>query len=125
MLLAAGVLTWMVSWLHEQSKNRKIGIEKQVNLAASGRGHRALFLLAFLAVVREGIELALFMLAARVASNPFQEIMGAVLGLGTAALLGRMLFAASWRLSLTRFLFYQFLAGIFCGWSGEVRCPRV
>jgi len=103
MFLAAGVLTWMVFWMHKQSKTMSQEIEAGVRQAAQGQGQRALFFLAFLAVVREGIELALFLLAARLASNPLQEFLGAVLGIGTAALLGWVIFASSRRLSLTRF----------------------
>ncbi len=103
MLLAAGVITWMVFWVRKQSKKMRDEIEKGVNQATQGQGQRALFFLAFLAVVREGIELALFLLAARLASNPFQELMGAVLGISSAALLGWAIFTSSRRLSLIRF----------------------
>lgn len=103
MLLAAGVLTWMVFWMRKQSKTLKQDIEVGVREAAQGSGQRALFFLAFLAVVREGIELALFLLAARLASNPMQEFVGAVLGISSAALLGWIIFASSRRLSLTKF----------------------
>lgn len=103
MLFAAGVLTWMVFWMRKQSKTLKQEIEVGVRGAAEGSGKRALFLLAFLAVVREGIELALFLLAARLTSNPLQEFLGASLGIGSAALLGWVIFAGSRRLSLTKF----------------------
>lgn len=103
MLLAAGVLTWMVFWMRKQSKTLKQEIEVGVRGAAQGSGQRALFFLAFLAVVREGIELALFLLAARLASNPMQEFVGAALGISSAALLGWIIFASSRRLSLTKF----------------------
>lgn len=103
MFLAAGILTWMVFWMRKQSKNLKQEIELGVRQAAQSRGQRALFFLAFLAVVREGIELSLFLLAARLASNPDQELLGAVLGVGSAAFLGWVIFASSRRLSLGRF----------------------
>lgn len=103
MLLAAGVLTWMVFWMRKQSKMMKQEIELGVRQAAQGQGQRPLFFLAFLAVVREGIELALFLLAARLASNPLQEFMGAVVGISTAAILGWIIFASSRRLSLSKF----------------------
>ena len=58
MLLAAGVLTWMVFWMKEHGGNLKNEIETQTNLAALSKGQKALFALAFLAVFREGIERA-------------------------------------------------------------------
>ena len=103
MLLAAGVLTWMVFWMRKQSKTMKQEIELGVRQAALSQGQRALFFLAFLAVVREGIELSLFLLAARLASNPLQEFLGAALGISSAAILGWIVFTSSRRLSLARF----------------------
>jgi high-affinity iron transporter len=103
MLLAAGVLTWMVFWMRKQSKTLKHEVEMGVRRGAQRQGQRALFLLAFLAVVREGIELALFLLAARLVANPLQEWLGVVLGIGSAALLGWAVFASSRRISLERF----------------------
>ncbi|MBA4383739.1 MAG: hypothetical protein C0410_03310 [Anaerolinea sp.] len=103
MFLAAGILTWMVFWMRKQSTVMKQNIESSVRLAAEGQGQKALFLLAFLAVAREGIELALFLLAIRGTTNPFQEYLGAGLGISSAALIGWGLFATTRKLSLTRF----------------------
>ena len=103
LLLAAGILTWMVFWMQKQSEAIKQNIESGVRRAIGKQGQRALFLLAFLAVVREGIELALFLLAARLTSNPLQEIIGASMGLSLAVLLGWVIFKGSRKLSLARF----------------------
>jgi len=103
MLLAASVLTWMIFWMNRQARFIKGELEADVNRAASTGGARALFSLAFLAVVREGIELALFLTAATFASNPQSTILGALLGLGAAVLLGWGLFASTVRLDLRRF----------------------
>ncbi|MBK6791480.1 MAG: FTR1 family protein [Anaerolineales bacterium] len=64
MVLAAGILTWMIFWMSKQSKTIKSELEDGVNKAALTTGKRAVFGLAFLAVVREGVELALFITAA-------------------------------------------------------------
>lgn len=103
MFLAAGILTWMVFWMRNQSIVLKQKIESSVRQAAVGQGQKALFLLAFLAVVREGIELALFLLAIRLTINPFQEFLGVGLGISSAALIGWAVFASTRKLSLTRF----------------------
>jgi high-affinity iron transporter len=116
MLLAAGILTWMVFWMRKQSFSLKEQIEERVHRATIRQGQRTLFLLAFVAVVREGIELALFLLAARLTSNPIQEYVGAGLGLSSAALLGWALFASSRRLSLARFFqFTNVFLALFAG----------
>lgn len=103
MLLAAGVLTWMIFWMNRQARSIKGELEAGVNRATSEGGMRALFSLAFLAVVREGIELALFLTAATFASDPQSSILGALLGLGAAVLLGWILFTSTVRLDLRRF----------------------
>ncbi len=103
MLLAAGVLTWMIFWMNRQSHNIKADLEHGVSRTVSAADKRGLFWLAFLAVVREGIELALFLTAATFASSAESTVIGALLGLGTAVLLGWTLFATTVRLDLHRF----------------------
>ncbi|MBI5944741.1 MAG: FTR1 family protein [Chloroflexi bacterium] len=103
MLLAAGVLTWMILWMQNHGGTLKNEIEEQTNQATLGKGQKALFALAFLAVFREGIELALFLLAARLTSSPLQTITGALLGLISAGILGWILFTSTMKLSLRNF----------------------
>ena len=103
MLLAAGILTWMIFWMNQQARSLKSELEAGVSKAAASTGKRALFWLAFVAVVREGIELALFLTASAFASGAQQTLLGSILGLGTAALLGWTLFASTVRLNLRRF----------------------
>ena len=103
MLLAASVLTWMIFWMNRQARFIKGELEANVGRATSTNGTRALSSLAFLAVVREGIELALFLTAATFASDARSTIFGALLGLGAAVLLGWGLFASTVRLNLRHF----------------------
>jgi len=110
MLIAAGILTWMIFWMRKQARFLKSELEAGVNKAAASTGKRAVFWLAFVAVVREGVELALFITAAfftgdqsQVTTNIIQTLAGTILGLGTAILLGWTLFATTVRLDLRRF----------------------
>jgi len=110
MLIAAGILTWMIFWMSKQARFLKGELEAGVNKAAASTGRRAAFWLAFVAVVREGVELALFITAAffagdqsQMTTNIIQTLAGTILGLGTAALLGWTLFATTVRLDLRRF----------------------
>jgi len=110
MLLAAGILTWMIFWMGKQARFLKSELEDGVNKAAASTGKRAVFTLAFMAVVREGVELAIFITAAffagdpsQVVSNTIQTLAGTILGLGTAALLGYTIFATTVRLDLRKF----------------------
>jgi high-affinity iron transporter len=110
MLIAAGILTWMIFWMGKQARFLKGELEAGVNKAAASTGKSAVFWLAFMAVVREGIELAIFVTAAffagdpgQVSTNIIQTLAGTILGLGTAALLGWTIFATTVRLDLRRF----------------------
>ena len=103
MLLAAGVLTWMIFWMNQQSRNIKSDLEIGVRKSVTKTDKRGLFWLAFLAVVREGVELALFLTAATFATSAQSTIIGAMLGISTALLMGWVLFASTIRLNLKRF----------------------
>lgn len=129
MLIAAGILTWMIFWMGKQARFLKSELEAGVNKAVASAGRSPVFWLAFIAVVREGIELALFVTAAffagnqgGVTSNVIETLVGTILGLGTAALLSWTLFATAVRLDLRRFfqvtgiLLILFAAGADCTW---------
>ncbi len=125
MLVAAGILTWMIFWMARQSGNRKESLEIRVE-QASLKGGWSLFGLAFIAVLREGVELALFLTAAVFASNAHLTLLGALFGLATAALLGWLLFASTVRLNLRRFfqvtgwILVLFAAGLVVRAAGEL-----
>ena len=103
MLLAAGLLTWMIFWMRGKGASIQQELDTDVQRAVFKHGATALFLLAFFAVAREGLELALFLFAAGVDSNPIQIISGALLGLIASASLGWLLFTSTHRLSLKNF----------------------
>jgi high-affinity iron transporter len=110
MIIAAGILTWMIFWMSKQARFLKSELEAGVNKAVASAGKSPVFWLAFIAVVREGIELALFITAAFFAGNQsgitsdiIQTLVGTILGVGTAALLSWTLFASTVRLDLRRF----------------------
>ncbi len=102
MLLAGGLLTWMIFWMSRRAGAFRSRLESGVRRASPG-GKWSLFGLAFLAVLREGVELALFLTAATLTSSAAQTVTGTLLGLGTAVLLGWLLFASSVRLNLKHF----------------------
>lgn len=118
MLIAAGLLTWMILWMGKHSRTLKASLEAEIE-GASKVGQRAIFFVAFVAVLREGIELALFLTASVFVSNSLQTMIGAFLGLGTAILLGWSLFATTVKLDLRRFfqvtgvMLVLFAAGLF------------
>jgi high-affinity iron transporter len=84
--LALCVLTWMVFWMRRQSRAIKGDLEHRID-AALGRQHvaRGLAAVAFLAVFREGIEAALFLIAAATEESGWSVLVGAFIGLALAS----------------------------------------
>jgi high-affinity iron transporter len=105
-LLAAGVLTWMVFWMRRQSRAIRADLGSKVarppDAAAAGAGS-AIALVAFLAVLREGIEAALFLVAAATDADGGQVVIGAVIGLTIAAGLAGLVYAGGRRLPMRTF----------------------
>lgn len=93
MLLAAGVLTWMIFWMQRQGRQVQAELERDVRRAVSVGSTWALFSLAFVAVVREGIETVLFLTAAAFSATPAQTLIGGALGLSVAVIVGWLIFA--------------------------------
>jgi high-affinity iron transporter len=118
MLSAAGVLTWMIFWMDKQGRQIQAGLEQDARRAATSGGSWAIFSLAFLAVLREGIELALFLTAATFTATAAATLLGGLLGLGLAALAGWLIFFSTARLDvgaffrLTSVLLVFFAAGL-------------
>jgi high-affinity iron transporter len=103
MLLAATVLTWMIFWMQRQGRQVQTELELDVRRATASDNAWALFSLAFVAVVREGIETVLFLTAAAFSATPAQTLIGGVLGLLIAVVLGWMMFTAGKQLNVRAF----------------------
>lgn len=112
MLFAAAVLTWMIFWMQKQGRQIQKGLEAEVREALSGGQTAALFSVAFLAVLREGIELALFLTAVNFSSPivggdaPILGWLGGILGLLAAAIIGWLMYESAIKLNLRRFFQY-------------------
>jgi high-affinity iron transporter len=86
-LAAAGLLTWMVFWMRRQARSLRPGLEDRVQGAAS-QSALALAGVAFLAVAREGLETALFLVSSTTSSSGGQVLAGGLIGLTIAVALG-------------------------------------
>jgi len=103
MLLAAGILTWMILWMGVNGRRVQLGLERDVEEAALRRQTSAIFVVTFIAVLREGVETALFLSAAAFQDAQTAVVLGGLAGIATAAVLGWGLYRATIRLSLRRF----------------------
>ena len=103
MLAAVAVLTWMIFWMRNQARTLKSSIETELEAATNDGQARGLFGVTFFAVVREGLETALFLSAAAFATNSSETLIGALLGLVIAAVVGYVIYASTMRLNLRLF----------------------
>ncbi len=102
-IVAVGFVTWMIFWMRRTARGLKGELHAKVD-SALAMGGWALALTAFVAVAREGLETALFVwTAVRATGSDAAPLVGAVLGLATAAVLGCLFYKGSVRLNLGRF----------------------
>lgn len=119
MVLAVGVLTWMIFWMRRQAAGIRRSLETQVGEALVGGSSLALVVLAFISVGREGLETALFLLGAAASAGTTETLVGGTLGLLAAVAVGYGLYRGSRWFDLRTFfrvsgiLLIVFAAGLF------------
>jgi high-affinity iron transporter len=106
-LFAVGVLTWMIFWMRRQGARLRSDLQARVDTALLGGGI-GLAALAFVVVLREGIETALFVFAAAKATavesgGAGAQLVGAAIGLGIAFTIGALLYRGAVRLNVRTF----------------------
>lgn len=103
-LVAVAGVTYMVVWMRGHARNLKRSLETDAANALIAGSSLALVGMAFLAVLREGLETAVFMLAAFQSSEtPLATGFGAVLGVVAAIGLGYGIFRGGLRINMARF----------------------
>jgi high-affinity iron transporter len=115
LLVAAAVVTWMLFWMRRQAGSVKGELQAGVDRALNDGSVAALASLAFIAVVREGVETALFLTgqAASADQGAIWVLIGAVIGLAIAGLLGIGFYHGSRRLNLGSFFRWTGIALVF------------
>src|SRR5215208_6373757 len=103
-LAAVAVLTWMLFWMRRQGRAIKGELETGVQSAIQSGSTIALVGLAFVAVIREGLETVLFLLAiGSSAGASIGTVAAGLVGLATAVGIGYLIFAAGVRIDLRKF----------------------
>lgn len=130
-LTAVGVLTWMIFWMRRQGARIRSELHEKVDTALAVGGI-ALATIAFTAVLREGVETALFLYAAArgtavASAGVAAQLLGAGLGLGLAVVLGALLYRGGIRMNLRSFfrvtgaMLIVIAAGLFAYGVGELQ----
>jgi high-affinity iron transporter len=103
-LLAVAMVTYMVVWMRRHARDMRAQLETSATTALASGSATALVVMAFLAVLREGFETAVFLLAAfQASSSPALAGSGALLGVLVAAALGYGIYKGGVRLNMARF----------------------
>ena len=102
--LAVVMVTYMIIFMRRHARDLKGDLEGATASALAAGSSRALVAMAFLAVLREGFETAVFLLATFHASgDATTSWLGAVLGIVLAAAIGYGIYRGGVRLNLARF----------------------
>jgi high-affinity iron transporter len=99
---AAGLLTWMIFWMRRHARSLKGELEGRTT-AAMEQSELALAVVAFVAVAREGLETALFLISGTTSSDGGDVVVGGLIGLALAIVLGVLVYHGSRRISVRRF----------------------
>jgi high-affinity iron transporter len=103
-LAAVGMITWMVVWMRRHSADLKGDLQERASLALVQGSAIGLVAMAFLAVLREGLETAVFMLAAfQQSDRPGLTGTGALLGVAVAVVLGYLIYRGGVKINLSKF----------------------
>jgi high-affinity iron transporter len=115
MILAAGVVTWMLFWMRRTAANIKGELQAGVDRALTEGGVIGLSFLAFTAVIREGVETALFLMgqATAAGSEAWSTLTGAIVGLLIAIAIGYALYRGAQVINLRTFFQWTGIALIF------------
>lgn len=89
-VFAVVVLTWMIFWMRKHARAIKGELQHVLDeaMSRSGRIRLAVTAAAFFAVLREGLEAALFMIATATTADGAAVLVGALIGLAVACGLG-------------------------------------
>jgi len=115
MLLAAAIVTWMLFWMRRQAASVKGELQARVDRAVTEGSLWGLAALAFMAIIREGIETSVFLVGqadSADASAP-SIFAGALAGLAIAILLGYGFYRGTRRINLASFFRWTGIALVF------------
>jgi high-affinity iron transporter len=102
--LAVLMVSYMIFWMSRHARQMKGDLEGAADRALAKGSGSALVLMAFLAVLREGFETAVFLLATfQTSHGTGYGVAGAALGIVLAAAIGYGIYRGGIRLNLARF----------------------
>ncbi len=115
LLVAAAVVTWMLFWMRRQAARASGELRVAVDRALGTGSAWGLSLLAFTAVIREGLESSIFLVgqAQSADAGAGSVLLGALAGIAGAGVLGYLFYSGSRRINLALFFRWTGIALIF------------
>ena len=115
LLIAAAVVTWMLFWMRRQAASVKGELQAAVDRAVASGATWGLAVLAFVAVIREGLETSIFLVGQATSdrADAIWVLVGATVGLAIAAVIGYGFYHGSRRLNLASFFRWTGIALVF------------
>ncbi len=102
--LAVGAVTFMIVWMRRHARSMSGDLRASAGAALAAGSSGALVAMAFFAVIREGLETVVFLLAAfQSSTNPASAGFGALLGVLAAVAIGTAIYRGGVKLNLARF----------------------
>jgi high-affinity iron transporter len=102
-ILAVVFVTWMIFWMRRAARSIAGALRSKLTDALAV-GSFAVAVMAFLSVVREGLETSLiFYSAVQGAATTSKPLIGLLAGIATSVVLGFLLYASAVRINLTKF----------------------
>ena len=102
--VAVVFVTWMIFWMKKSARTISSDLRSRLDQAAVAGGQIAVAMMAFVAVIREGAETAIFYWAAAQATGSVSaSLLGLTLGLGTAVGLGWAIYESATSVNLPKF----------------------
>jgi high-affinity iron transporter len=103
-LVAVGFVTFMIVWMRRHARELRGMLQDEAADALARGSAIALVGMAFFAVIREGFETSVFLIAAfDASSNPAASGSGAVIGIAVAVAIGYGIYTGGVKLNLAKF----------------------
>jgi high-affinity iron transporter len=115
LLVATVVVTWMLFWMRRQSMAIRGELHARLDRVLTEGSAWGLAVLAFSAVIREGLETSVFLVGqtTSAASSASSIVIGALIGLAVAIAIGWMFYTGSRRIDLRSFFRWTGIGLIF------------
>lgn len=126
LVVSSFFITWAVFFLHKTFAHKKLALLSTVREKIETRSSQTIFFLVFTAVVREGLEVVLFLSTLFFSNTPVQVSQGVGIGILTALILSFLLVKTTvklpifWAFRFTSILLILFAAGMLSRGYGEL-----